>query len=108
MSDAEKSNQSAQRDASGRLLPGHSVRSPGRPSYPDWFKKDLTNEAMEHLAKIVRGTETDPKVSRAQACLEVLDRTIGRPKTAVEVHAARGLLRQLLEREAPPIPEGIE
>ena len=96
------------RDPLGRVLPGSSTNPGGRPKLPEWFRRDLTNEALEHLAKIVRGTETDPKISRAMACLEVLDRVIGKPKQAVEVQAARGLLAKLLEQPAPPIPEDVE
>lgn len=83
MSDREDRPKTEGRGPDGRFVTG-APAGPGRPAYPEWFRTTLTTEAMEHIAKIVRGTETDEKVSRAQACLDVLDRVLGKAKPTGE------------------------
>lgn len=102
------------RDPSGRFLPGGSPKSPGRPSYPQWFK-DRGEAALQHMVAVAEGSEDDPRVSRMQACIEVISRVYGTaPKGAEEQAAIEGLLASMLTRAspAPPIadadPDGEE
>lgn len=68
----------------GLFAPGKSANPGGRPSYPDWFRGKLTQDALEYLGQLVRGEAEDSKVSRGMACLEVINRVIGRPKDVSE------------------------
>lgn len=67
----------------GLFAPGKSANPGGRQSYPDWFRGKLTQDALEFIAKIVRGEATDEKLSRGMACLEVINRVIGKPPIEV-------------------------
>jgi hypothetical protein len=58
------------------------MAGPGRPAYPEWFRGPLLADSLQHLGKVARGEEEDAKISRAQACLEVINRVIGTPKPA--------------------------
>lgn len=78
--------QQIERVEKGLFAPGKSANPGGRRPYPEWFRGQLTDEALEYIAKLVRGEESDEKVTRGMACLEVINRVIGKPP--IEVVAA--------------------
>lgn len=70
----------------GLFAPGQSANPGGRRAYPDWFRGQLTDEALDYLAQVARGEAADPKITRLMACLEVINRSMGKPP--IEVVAA--------------------
>jgi len=74
-----------ERDAKGRLLPGHSQAGPGRPALPDWFKSGAP-EALKHLLAVATGAHpVDDEAIRLRACETVVDRVYGKAPQAVDV-----------------------
>lgn len=90
--------------ATGRFTRGNRANPGGRPALPDWFKAHA-EDSLRLLVEVMKGEREDPKISAAQAAIEIIDRVYGKPKQAHEVTGARGLLVELLSRPAPPIPE---
>lgn len=81
-----------------RFKPGQSGNPAGRPPLPAWFRA-RGPEALQHLVEVATGAYEDPKVSRTQAAIEVIDRIYGRAPQAIDVStpnlspAAEALLR---------------
>lgn len=77
----------AERDAKGRFIKGHSVKSPGRKAQPAEFKKaceELTLSALEVL-KTIMLDDTQTASARIKAAEIILDRAYGKPYQAVQV-----------------------
>jgi hypothetical protein len=59
------------------------MAGPGRSALPDWFK-EKGPEALKHLAAVASGDEVDAKISRAMACLSMIERIYGKAPQAPE------------------------
>lgn len=70
--------------------PGESGNPGGRPSLPDWFKA-AGPDALRFLMQVAAGDEGDAKVSRAEACLKVIERCYGAVPKAIELPSASDL-----------------
>jgi len=86
MSDLEnKRSDAPQRDASGRLLPGHTANPGGRPKVQRELQAILEEcgpKAAEKVKALI--DSPDEKVALA-AARDVLDRILGRAPQAIEV-----------------------
>lgn len=98
MSEPCKPNENREgRDGAGRFVTGAKA-GPGRPSLPSWFREG-GETALRHLLNVAEGKEIDAKVSRAQACVVVVERIYGTaPKAPEDQDAAGQALAELLSR----------
>lgn len=77
----------AERDAKGRFIKGHSVKSPGRKAQPAEFKKaceELTLSALEVL-KTIMLDDTQTASARIKAAEIILDRAYGKPYQSIDL-----------------------
>lgn len=69
--------------------PGVSGNPGGRPALPPWFREGA-EDALRFLLEVATGKARDRRISRAQACITIVERVYGRPAQAVEVQHEGG------------------
>lgn len=78
----------ANRDVSGRWLPGTSPNPAGRPTMPAEVREILAEATPKAVARLVElMDDEDPRVALV-ACREIMDRSLGKASQAVEAQAA--------------------
>ena len=71
----------AGREENGRFGLGNP--GGGRPPLPEWFKAKAP-DALKHMLAVADGTVDDEKISRMQACVEIVNRVYGHAPKAPE------------------------
>lgn len=80
MKDKQETGQPPKRDSLGRLMPGSTANTHGRPKLPDWFKAK-GEKALAYLADVACGDEeVEKQEHRIRAAEWVAGRCFGRPK----------------------------
>ncbi len=77
----------ADRDKSGRFLPGHKILSDGRPKIPDNVKEAIRAacpEAVQYLIEVMRNPK-EKTAHRLEAAQTLLDRGYGKPTQAQDI-----------------------
>lgn len=79
MTDKKTDKPTSPRTAEGRFMPGTSGNPGGRKVYPPWFA-DKGEAALRYLCEVADGTAEDESITRADACVIIVDRVYGKPK----------------------------
>lgn len=80
------------RDERGRLLPGGTANTRGRPVLPDWFRS-AAPEALRYLLNVATGEEPAETKDRIKAAALVVDRIYGKAPETVTLEGELAISR---------------